>query len=801
MEAPVATSPQMRRLRLRRFADPNREPHQRKVGSLWLLMLFLAAWSARPARAVQTAYDSGDPTADEQQVLEMINRARANPAAEGARLHININEGLAAGTSAVVRPPLAMNKILLGTARVHSEDMFARNYFAHDTPEGVDPFDRMTAAGYNWMAAGENIAFGSGGFTSAALEDGLMKDQGIPGRGHRVNLLDIGHSGAPVLYREVGVGVKAGTVMSMEKRYLTQDFGSTGTTGPFLLGVVYHDANHNEFYDPGEGLAGVTIVPDAGNFMAVTGDAGGYAFPVGASGTLMVTASGGGLPAPVTVHVTLHGENVKVDFTPNGSPGAPLPADTAAALGGSVTGEAGTTKYVAVGGPQAGPFAGTMLVGKVKTPAIFAADGSVRVQVGDGAPGLSETVITKLGAPNGGVVRATLAVRSGGVTAADNEVLLGGLTNGALAVVARKGQSVTGLTDVKIKKILQFDGAGPDYFFLAQLQGGDVTAKSDSALCAAPGDGSVRVVMRENQAFGDLHVRTISTLVALPGTLAEGRWRVSAQAFGVRVTFDDKSQQFFTVPSNATSSADWIPWLATEENLQGGVVRTLGFPGFGASGPACVVTLKSGTSKIPAASDTLVLRCATGGITILATENDPVPDAAGTAIPEAKFKSFGTPVSGANGRTAFTATIAGVKGTTGIWAAADGVHLRQLARAGSPAPGGGNFAKFGQLVLSDEAAGRLYFTATLAPDRALGLSAANNSGIWAVGSDGQLVRVVHTGQAIDAAGGGRVLKNFTALTSAADSLGSASGYDAAGHIALRATFTDKTVALIRLAVP
>ena len=36
--------------------------------------------------SAQTPYTHGEPTADEQYVLELINRARANPAAEGERL-------------------------------------------------------------------------------------------------------------------------------------------------------------------------------------------------------------------------------------------------------------------------------------------------------------------------------------------------------------------------------------------------------------------------------------------------------------------------------------------------------------------------------------------------------------------------------------------------------------------------------------------------------------------------------------------------------------------------------------------
>ena len=40
------------------------------------------------------------PTAYEQYFLELVNRARANPGAEAARVGIGLNDGLAAGTIA-----------------------------------------------------------------------------------------------------------------------------------------------------------------------------------------------------------------------------------------------------------------------------------------------------------------------------------------------------------------------------------------------------------------------------------------------------------------------------------------------------------------------------------------------------------------------------------------------------------------------------------------------------------------------------------------------------------------------------
>ena len=46
----------------------------------------------------------------------------------------------------------------------HSEDMVARRFFEHDTPDGVDPQQRMLAAGYpsNNAITGENIAWAAG---------------------------------------------------------------------------------------------------------------------------------------------------------------------------------------------------------------------------------------------------------------------------------------------------------------------------------------------------------------------------------------------------------------------------------------------------------------------------------------------------------------------------------------------------------------------------------------------------------------------------------------------------------------
>jgi hypothetical protein len=272
-----------------------------------------------PIRAAML-YDSGDPTPTEQLVLEYINRARSDPVAEGQRLGIDIHEGLLNPSLVGPRPPLAMNRILLGIAQAHSEDMYNLNYFSHNEPNGTTPFDRMTHAGYNYLRAGENMAAAGTDQSATVLEDFMMVDAGTQERPHRVNLLDLINSypcrNPPCVYSEVGIGYYEGATPNGNglTSLITEDFGAKPNTGPFLLGAVYNDMNNNNFYDISEGTAGVTIQPSVGSYYAISSSSGGYAIPIATSGTITVTASGLGF-GPVAKTVTLNGTNIKLDFT------------------------------------------------------------------------------------------------------------------------------------------------------------------------------------------------------------------------------------------------------------------------------------------------------------------------------------------------------------------------------------------------------------------------------------------------------------------------------------------------------
>lgn len=56
--------------------------------------------------------------------------------------------------------PLADAPELRGAARAHSSHMITHRFFAHASPEGLSPGDRLTLNGIEWSGVGENIAAG-----------------------------------------------------------------------------------------------------------------------------------------------------------------------------------------------------------------------------------------------------------------------------------------------------------------------------------------------------------------------------------------------------------------------------------------------------------------------------------------------------------------------------------------------------------------------------------------------------------------------------------------------------------------
>ena len=106
-------------------------------------------------------------------------------------------------------------------AAAHSRDMVRRDFFAHDSPTGSTPQQRIDRAGYfdgasSW-ALGETIAWGSGGrATPASIVRSWL---GSPG--HRAILLDS-------RYHDLGVGIALGAPGRGGGATFTGDFGARG---------------------------------------------------------------------------------------------------------------------------------------------------------------------------------------------------------------------------------------------------------------------------------------------------------------------------------------------------------------------------------------------------------------------------------------------------------------------------------------------------------------------------------------------------------------------------------------------
>lgn len=269
--------------------------------------------------------DWGGLTAEEQLIVELVNRARLDPRGEEDRL----NEPIDSGANTSPQEALAVVSTLSEAARAHSQDMDDRNFFNHQNPDGQSPGDRALEEGHPNSYVGENIAVIGSSWTNfdeqARAEDlhfGLWESDG-----HQVNMLRSQWS-------EIGVGYDYGTWSGYEgSTFVTEKFSDTGQT--YLTGVVIEDADNDDFYDMGEGQGGVRITAidqadESKVYTTSTWEAGGYTLAL-PSGTYRVVFEGGDLDAPQEATVTIGDENVKLDIIDEGAGGAVFASATLSA--------------------------------------------------------------------------------------------------------------------------------------------------------------------------------------------------------------------------------------------------------------------------------------------------------------------------------------------------------------------------------------------------------------------------------------------------------------------------------------
>ncbi|RME98272.1 MAG: LysM peptidoglycan-binding domain-containing protein [Chloroflexi bacterium] len=150
-----------------------------------------------------------------QQVVIPVTSPPDNPEANPALPQITNPQAMPAGLTSLVTqtvaavnaereqrglPPLALDPEISQMALAHAQDMVARGYFAHQTPEGVDlraRFDQHQITA-NWV--GENIQRNTKPITETATEAVRWFMNSAP---HRANIL---HE----RFEQIGVGVAEG---------------------------------------------------------------------------------------------------------------------------------------------------------------------------------------------------------------------------------------------------------------------------------------------------------------------------------------------------------------------------------------------------------------------------------------------------------------------------------------------------------------------------------------------------------------------------------------------------------------
>ena len=133
------------------------------------------------------------------EVLQRVNAFRAAGAICGTTIYASA-------------APLNWNKLLQQAASDHSSEMAQHNYFSHDSLDGTTMAQRLIAVGYNYTAAGENIAA-----NDSSVEAVLNRWLNSPA--HCVNMMN-------PIYSDIGVACVHSNSATYSS-YWTMDLGRT----------------------------------------------------------------------------------------------------------------------------------------------------------------------------------------------------------------------------------------------------------------------------------------------------------------------------------------------------------------------------------------------------------------------------------------------------------------------------------------------------------------------------------------------------------------------------------------------
>ncbi len=152
--------------------------------------------------------------------------------------------------------PLVRSEKLDQAAFLKGSDMAQKQYFSHDSPEGLTPWHWLREVGYTFLYAGENLAID---FTEAID----VREAWLNSPAHKANIVN-------VEFREIGIAVVEGVYQNNPTMYIVQMFG-TPAYGLQEEKVTTVLANKDDAQDGAGGTEGVvkgelfTAVADSEN--------------------------------------------------------------------------------------------------------------------------------------------------------------------------------------------------------------------------------------------------------------------------------------------------------------------------------------------------------------------------------------------------------------------------------------------------------------------------------------------------------------------------------------------------------
>lgn len=479
---------------------------------------------------------------------------------------------------------------------------------------------------------------------------------------------------------------------------------------------------------------------------------------------------------------------------------------------GTVSGEPAGTSFVLFGQPSITADGRTAFSANYRTPdkkthtgILFGSPPAVLVHDGSPAAGTALN-FSRFGSPivsSAGDIAFKAGLLAAPKGAADG---IWAHDGSAMRLVARQKDPAPGIAGASFSKF--FDIALPDdgrVIFTASLVlgKGGVSAANDSTLWREDGSGSIALLLREGTPVDvDGSQKTVRTFAVFgpggKGTLDQRRGFNNTGAVLARVGFTDKSSALIRI--NSDGSKDTILRTGIGYAGIGTAIASFGLPTFADDGSITVQAKLFATST----SDSVILsRSAAGTLSVIAREGMTVSNLGGAA-----YGSFSDPGGGETNRIAFISKMKPKLG--GVTSATDTILFRVnpagalgiLARKGLPAPNtsGAVFNLFKSFAWTGRGNDGTAFVATLKPKKGV-VTASNDTGLWAEGSDGELYLALRKGASVQVGGATKTIKSFTMLGAVSGSIGQSHSTNFANGYAALALFTDNTRGIVTVWVP